>query len=97
METGMTKNGKDYARFTIAVYQGKDKDGMFIPCIMFGKPIEWVNIEKGDIVAVAGSLSTQKSDEYGLSLTLFCDDVRNYTKTVIKKEGISQKESDCPF
>lgn len=103
MDRGITKNGKNYARFTIAVYMGKDRDSVFIPCLVFGPSVEWINVDKGDNVSVAGTLSTQKTDktgEYGVEMTLFCDDVDNISKRIEKRLGIERNDadtSDIPF
>ena len=61
-----------YCRFTLAVDDGKDKDGnkqtIFVDCITYDKKAEFLDkyIKKGYMLGVIGSLSiTEREDENG--------------------------------
>ena len=75
-EIKKNNNGGSYCYFTIAVDDGKDKDGnrqtCFVDCITYDKRAEFLAnyIKKGYMLAVTGSLHiSEKQDEHG-----------NYTK-----------------
>lgn len=67
-ETATTQNGKNYARFTLAVDDGKDASGnkqtLFINCIAWNKTAEIIEkyYKKGALVEITGRLHITVKD-----------------------------------
>ena len=68
-ETGKGKNKNSYARFTLAVADGKDAEGekktQFIPCIAWGSLAEVLGeyVQKGDRLCVRGRINIQNYEK----------------------------------
>lgn len=70
-EIRYTKSKKAVASFTLAVDDGKDKDGgrktVFIPCVTWEKTAELIDqyIKKGDGLTVIGKISVRSYEKDG--------------------------------
>lgn len=73
---GETKDGKEYCRFSITDYQGKDKTQFFnVFCNDF--VAKYFDGDAGDTVVVYGKLSIEDSEKYGKTVTIFANSVSN--------------------
>lgn len=72
IELRYTSNKKAVASFTLAVDDGKDKDGgrktVFIPCVAWEKTAELIDqyLRKGDGLTVIGKISVRAYEKDGL-------------------------------
>ena len=87
-EVGVSKNGKEYARLTLAVNHSDGTD--FYTCFAFGKTGENAlsYLDKGSKIALMGELKAQKySDKNGVERTAL-------TVTVSKIEYVDKKRKE---
>ena len=112
----MTPSGKSVASFSIAVERDYSQDGErradFINLIAWGKTAEFITkyFNKGDMIAVRGSLQTRSYEKDGVKRTLtevLVDKVSFCGGKVGKKEEPKEEidpfefgssdDDDCPF
>lgn len=87
-EVGVSKNGKEYARLTVAVNHSDGAD--FYTCFAFGKPGENAlsYLDKGSKIALTGELKAQKyRDKNDVERTAL-------TVTVSKIEHVDKKRKE---
>lgn len=76
VSTGETKDGKQYCRFSISDYQGKNKT-QFLNVFCNDFVAKYFDGDAGDIVVVYGKLSIEDSEKYGKTVTIFANSVSN--------------------
>ena len=61
-EINVTPNGTAVAKFSLAVWQGKDKDAMWLNCVAWEGLAEYIDTKfsKGDSVRVCGRMTQRK-------------------------------------
>ena len=113
-ELKATQSGKSVASFTMAVDSGygENKKADFINCVAWNKTAEFVTawFKKGDMIAVAGRLSTRTYDgtdgqkkyvtEVVVSEVEFCGGKKDDTEvapTITPDMIMSADDSDLPF
>lgn len=76
IEISTSKDGKEFARFTVAVdrrvKKGEEKKADFIDCVVFGQGAAFLNrfFKKGDGIVVEGTLTSDKyTNKDGKSVT----------------------------
>lgn len=73
---GETKDGKEYIRFSISDYQGKDKT-QFFNVFASGYAAKYFTGDVGDTVVVYGKLAIEDSEKYGKNITIFANSISN--------------------
>lgn len=98
-EVRYTQSGTAYARFSIAINRGKDKDGKDLGAdypnvVCFGKTAELVEkyVGKGRMVAIIGKLRTDSYEKDGKKLYT-TDVVADHIEFLGKKEDGQNKEA----
>ena len=91
---GTTKDGKEYLRFSISDYQGKDKT-QFFNVFVSGGSAKYFSGEAGDTVVVYGKLSIEESEKYGKNITIFANSVSNVSSSGSPKK--KTEDDDLPF
>lgn len=99
---------KKAANFTVAV-RGRGEHTDFIRCVAFGKTAEYLekNADKGDKVAVAGSLHIDSYEKDGVKVPtaeVYCNNVE-LSKKMAKAEAdaapemeeLADEEAELPF
>ena len=61
-ELKQTTGGHQVTTFSVAVYNGKDKDAIWVPVVAFNKVAEFIAayLQKGDPVEIAGKMRENK-------------------------------------
>lgn len=79
VEFAYSKTGEPYAKFSVAVYQGKEKEPLWVRCVIFGRVAEMVAArmpKKGEVVIVQAdrpfevSMYEKKAGGVGYSVEL---------------------------
>ena len=97
MTTRVTKSGKDMGVFAIAI-NDRDEHATFLDIVVFGKQLEWVDVEKGDLIlSYGGTLTTE---EYNGKRSFKLVNPRIFNVSKYKKRGSQEQEeevADIPF
>ena len=101
VELQKSKDGKEYARFTLAVPRKLDKEKTdFIDCVAFGKLSEVIStyVKKGNRIIVCGNIQTSivenKDKTKTKFVTIVCDD---FYFTESRKDVIEDTKEELPF
>lgn len=103
MRTSLTTSGTPMATFSIAINdKSKEKKTAFFSVVVFGKQVEWINVQKGDLVLLYGG--TLSVDEYNgqKSFAIFGPNVFNASEYARQKgqeliHPVEIPEGDVPF
>jgi len=101
VELQKSKDGKEYARFTLAVQRKLDKEKTdFLDCVAFGKIAEIIAkyVKKGNRIIVCGSIQTsivEKEKTKTKYVTIVCDDF--YFTEVRKDVSEDTADEELPF
>ena len=91
---GETKDGKEYCRFSISDYLGKEKT-QFFNVFASGFAAKYFKGDAGDTVVVYGKLQMEDSEKYGKQITIFANSIGS-----LSPSGESRKKTeddDLPF
>lgn len=100
VELQKSKDGKEYARFTLAVQRKLDKEKTdFLDCVAFGKLAETIAkyVKKGNRIIVCGNIQTsvvEKEKAKTKYVTIVCDD---FYFTESRKDVIEDSNDELPF